>query len=108
MKLARRTFFQFAGVIAAAPVFSGMACAQTWPARPITMIVPYPPGGPTDVLARVLAEQMRGALGQPIIIENIGGADGSIGVTRAVRAKADGYTIVLGTSSTQVLNGALY
>jgi tripartite-type tricarboxylate transporter receptor subunit TctC len=108
MKLARRTFLQFAGAAAAAPALSGMARAQTWPARPITMVVPYPPGGPTDVLARVLAEQMRGALGQPIIIENIGGADGSIGVTRAVRAKADGYTIELGAMSTHILNAALH
>lgn len=108
MKLARRTFLQFAGAAAAAPVFPGTARAQPWPARPITMIVPYPPGGPTDVLARVLAEQMRGALGQPIIIENIGGADGSIGVTRAARAKADGYTIELGAMSTHIVNAALH
>jgi tripartite-type tricarboxylate transporter receptor subunit TctC len=71
------------------------------------MIVPYPPGGPTDVLARILAEQMRGPLGQPIIIENIGGAEGSIGVTRAARAKADGYTIDLGAMSTHILNAAI-
>jgi tripartite-type tricarboxylate transporter receptor subunit TctC len=111
MKLARRTFLRFTGAAAAAAV-SGTAraqtSAQTWPARPITMIVPYPPGGPTDVLARVLADQMRGVLGQPIIIENIGGADGSIGVARAARAKADGYTIDLGAMSTHILNAALH
>jgi tripartite-type tricarboxylate transporter receptor subunit TctC len=107
LKLARRTLLGFAGA-AIASAFSGLARAQTWPARPITMIVPYPPGGPTDVLARVLAEEMRGALGQPIIVENVGGADGSIGVTRAVRAKADGYTIELGAMSTHVLNAALH
>ncbi len=63
------------------------------------MIVPYPPGGPTDALARLLAEAMRGVLGQPVIIENIGGAEGSIGVTRAAHAKADGYAIDLGAMS---------
>jgi tripartite-type tricarboxylate transporter receptor subunit TctC len=107
MKLARRTFLRFTGAAAAAAL-SGTARAQTWPARPITMIVPYPPGGPTDVLARVLAEQMRGALGQPIIIENIGGADGSIGVARAARAKADGYTIELGAMSTHIVSAAMH
>lgn len=108
MKLARRTFLQFTGAAAAALSVSGVARAQSYPVRPITMIVPYPPGGPTDVLARVLAEQMRGSLGQPMIIENVAGAEGSIGVTRAVRAKADGYTIELGAMSTHVLNAAFY
>jgi tripartite-type tricarboxylate transporter receptor subunit TctC len=108
MKLTRRTVVQFTGATAAASTFSGVARAQTYPARPITLIVPYPPGGPTDVLARVLAEQMRSLLGQPMIIENIAGAEGSIGVSRAARAKADGYTIDLGAMSTHVLNNALY
>jgi tripartite-type tricarboxylate transporter receptor subunit TctC len=108
MKLTRRTFVQFAGAVAAAPAFSGAARAQTYPARPITLIVPYPPGGPTDVLARVLAEQMRSSLGQPTIIENVGGAEGSIGVGRAARAAADGYTIELGATSTHVLNAAFF
>jgi tripartite-type tricarboxylate transporter receptor subunit TctC len=108
MRLIRRTFVQFIGAAAAAPAFSGVARAQTYPARPITLIVPYPPGGPTDVLARVLAEQMRSSLGQPMIIENVAGAEGSIGVSRAARAKADGYTIDLGAMSTHVLNAAFY
>jgi tripartite-type tricarboxylate transporter receptor subunit TctC len=112
MNLARRSFLQFIGTAASSAfsefALSGSATAQTWPARPVTMIVPYPPGGPTDVLARVLAEQMRGALGQPLIIENIAGAEGSIGVARAARAKADGYTIELGAMSTHVLNAAFY
>jgi tripartite-type tricarboxylate transporter receptor subunit TctC len=107
MKLTRRAFVQFTGA-AAAPAFSGVARAQTYPARPITLIVPYPPGGPTDVLARLLAEQMRSSLGQPVIIENVAGAEGSIGVGRAARANADGYTIELGAMSTHVLNAALY
>jgi tripartite-type tricarboxylate transporter receptor subunit TctC len=107
MTLARRTFLQFTGAAMAAAL-SGTARAESWPARPVTMIVPYPPGGPTDVLARVLAERMRGALGQPIIVENIGGADGSIGVARAARAKADGYTIELGAMSTHIVNAAMH
>ena len=72
------------------------------------MIVPFPAGGATDTLARYLAEQMRPILGQTVIIENVGGAAGSIGVTRAVRAAADGYTLSIGTSTTHMLTGALY
>jgi tripartite-type tricarboxylate transporter receptor subunit TctC len=94
---------------------AGLACAsaaraqvRTYPTRPITMIVPYPAGGPTDVLGRVVAERMSVSLGQPIIIENVSGADGSIGTGRAARAKPDGYTIDLGLQGTHVLNGALY
>jgi tripartite-type tricarboxylate transporter receptor subunit TctC len=72
------------------------------------MIVPFPAGGGTDVIGRVVAERMRGSLGQPIIIENVGGADGNIGAGRAARARPDGYTIDLGSSSTHVLNAAFY
>jgi tripartite-type tricarboxylate transporter receptor subunit TctC len=88
--------------------WSGIAAAQTYPARPITMIVPFPAGGATDTLARFLAEQMRPILGQPIVIENAGGAAGSLGVGRAVRSPADGYTLSIGTSTTHVLTGRLY
>jgi tripartite-type tricarboxylate transporter receptor subunit TctC len=87
---------------------TGMAAAQTYPARPITMIVPFPAGGATDTLARFLAEPLRAILGQPIIIENIAGAAGSIGVGRAVRSPADGYTLSIGTSTTHMLTGGLY
>jgi tripartite-type tricarboxylate transporter receptor subunit TctC len=87
---------------------SGAAFAQDYPTRPITMIVPFPAGGATDTLARFLAERMRAILGQPLIIENVGGAAGSIGVTRAVRSPADGYTLSIGTSTTHVLIGGLY
>src|SRR5947207_9931930 len=72
------------------------------------MIVPFPAGGATDTLARFLAEKMRGILGQPVIIENIAGAAGSIGVGRAVRSPADGYTLSIGTSTTHMLTGGLY
>jgi tripartite-type tricarboxylate transporter receptor subunit TctC len=87
---------------------TGIAAAQNYPARPVTIIVPFPAGGATDTLARFLAEKMRGILAQPVIIENIGGAAGSIGVGRAVRSPADGYTLSIGTSSTHVLTGGLY
>jgi tripartite-type tricarboxylate transporter receptor subunit TctC len=72
------------------------------------MIVPFPAGGATDTLARFLAEKMRPVLGQPIVIENVGGAAGSIGVTRAVRSAPDGYTLSIGTSTTHMLTGGLY
>jgi hypothetical protein len=72
------------------------------------MVVPFAAGGPTDAIARVIAEQMRSSLGQPVIIENVSGADGSIGTGRVARARPDGYTIELGLNSTHVLNGALY
>jgi tripartite-type tricarboxylate transporter receptor subunit TctC len=108
MNLPRRKFLQFAGAAAVAPAFSRVATAQTYPSRPITMIVPFAPGGPTDVAGRVLAGRMKDALGQPVIIENVAGANGSIAVGRAARARPDGYTIDLGVLSTHVLNGAFY
>ncbi len=84
---------------------AGIAYAQeTYPARPITMVVPYPPGGVTDTLARLVAEHMRTRLGQSIVVENMGGAGGSVGVGRVARAAPDGYTIVLANSETHVLN----
>jgi tripartite-type tricarboxylate transporter receptor subunit TctC len=89
-------------------VFSSVAMAESYPSRPITIIVPYTAGGPTDAVGRVLAEPMRGSLGQPILIENVGGADGSIATGRVAHARPDGYTIELGSISTHMLNGALY
>jgi tripartite-type tricarboxylate transporter receptor subunit TctC len=90
------------------PGSTGPAAAQGYPTRPITMIVPFPAGGATDTLARYLGEQMRAILGQPIIVENVGGAAGSLGVGRAVRSPADGYTLSIGTSTTHMLTGGLY
>jgi tripartite-type tricarboxylate transporter receptor subunit TctC len=87
---------------------SGIAGAQNYPARTITLIVPFPAGGATDTLARFLAERMRGILGQTVMIENIAGAAGSIGVGRAVRSAPDGYTLSIGTSTTHMLTGGLY
>jgi len=108
MKLPRRQFLHLAAGAAALPAVSRFAWAQAYPTRPITMIVPGPAGAPGDTMVRVLAERMRGPLGQPIIIENVSGAGGSIGTGRAARAKPDGYTIDLGILSTHVLNGAFY
>jgi len=84
------------------------AVAQDYPTRPVSMIVPFPAGGATDTVARVLGERMRAILGQPVVIENVAGAAGSIGVGRAVRSPADGYTLSIGTSTTHMLTGGLY
>ena len=87
---------------------SGVAVAQPLPSRPITIIVPFAAGGPSDVLARVLGERMRASLNQTVIVENTTGAGGTIGVARAARAPADGYTISFGHLGTHVVNGAIY
>jgi tripartite-type tricarboxylate transporter receptor subunit TctC len=84
------------------------AQAQTYPSRPITMIVPYSAGGPTDTLGRIIAEHMRGSLGQSVVIENVTGAGGTIGVGRVARAAPDGYTLGIGQVSTNGFNGAVY
>jgi tripartite-type tricarboxylate transporter receptor subunit TctC len=87
---------------------ASMASAQEpYPSRPITMVVPYPPGGVTDTLARLVAERMRPSLGQPVVIENVPGAGGSVGTGRVARAAPDGYTIVLSNSENFVLNPAV-
>jgi tripartite-type tricarboxylate transporter receptor subunit TctC len=108
MKFPRRDFLHLAVGAAALIGRPHFAWAQTYPAHPITMIVPFAAGGGTDTVARILAERMRGSLGQPIVIENVAGAAGSIGVGRAVRAPADGYTVSVGTVTTHVMIGALY
>src|SRR5215475_6914710 len=99
MKLPRRRFLHLAAGAAALPAMPRVARAQAYPTRPITMIVPFAPGGISDVMGRMMAEPLRAILGQPIIIENVGGAAGSIGVGRAVRAPGDGYTLSIGTTS---------
>ncbi len=87
---------------------AGLASAQeVYPSRPITMVLPYPPGGVTDTLARLVAEHMRISLGQPIVVENLAGAGGSVGTGRVARATPDGYTIVLSNSENFVLNPAV-
>ena len=84
------------------------ATAQTYPSHPITMVVPYSAGGPTDTIARIMAERMRVPLGQTIIVENTTGAAGTLGVGRVARAAPDGYTISIGHWGTHVVNGAIY
>lgn len=84
------------------------ASAQIYPSKPVTILVPFAAGGPADTLARLLGERMKTSLGQPIVVENVAGAAGSIGVGRVVRAAPDGYTIGIGHLGTHVFNGALY
>src|SRR5262249_44263744 len=86
----------------------GHASAQVYPSRPITMIVPFAAGGPLDTLGRIIGERMRASLAQPVILENVTGADGTIGVGRAARAAPDGYTLSIGQLATHVFNGAFY
>ena len=93
---------------AATLALSAAASAQAWPARPITLIVPFPPGGTTDIFARTIAQHMRPALGESIVVENKPGAAGNLGVAAAARAQPDGYTIVLGSVGTQTVNQFLY
>jgi tripartite-type tricarboxylate transporter receptor subunit TctC len=94
-----------AGIIGLAS--TGMAKAQSYPAHPITMIVPFAAGGPTDTLARILAQRMTVKLGQSIVVENVSGASGSIAVGRVARASPDGYTLSIGNITTHVFNGAI-
>jgi len=114
LKLPRRQFLGLtvkvalvAGV-ATRVISSPSAWAQTFPTRPITIVVPVPAGGTTDTLARLLADGMMAMLGQPVIVENISGGAGSIGVGRVARAAPDGYTLSIGNIQTNVLNGAVY
>ena len=89
-------------------VFGSAAIAQNFPSRPITLIVPFSAGGPSDAMARILAERMKATLGETVLVENVTGAGGSIGVGRAVRSPPDGYTISFGHLGTHVANGAIY
>jgi tripartite-type tricarboxylate transporter receptor subunit TctC len=108
MKLPRRQFLHLAVGAAALPAVSCVARAQTFPARPINLVVPFAAGGPLDTMARIMADHMRGSLGQPVLIENVAGAAGSVGVGRAARAMPDGYTVSIGNWTTHVVNGAIY
>ena len=107
MKLPRRRFLRLAAGAAALPAVSRIARAQTYPTRPITIVLSFAAGGSGDTIARILAERMRVSLGQPIIIENVSGASGSVGVGRVAHAKPDGYTLSFGNWATHVLNGAV-
>ena len=108
MKIRRRKFLHLAAGTAALPVISRVASAQAFPTRPITIVVPFVAGGALDVFGRIIAERMRASFGQSIIIENVAGANGSLGVGRVARAAPDGHTIVVVYWGTHVANGALY
>ena len=100
-----------AGITAAILVFCGLvvpAAAQTYPARPITLIVPFAAGGPTDVISRIVGEHMSRTLGQQIVIENVIGGGGTTGSSRAMRAVNDGYTLITGHMGTHAAAAALY
>jgi tripartite-type tricarboxylate transporter receptor subunit TctC len=102
-----RALFSLIAVVLAAIRISP-AWAQPYPSRPVTIVVPLAAGGPLDTLARILAEPMRASLGQPVIVENVTGAAGTVGTGRVARAAPDGYTIAMGFLGTHVLNGAIY
>jgi tripartite-type tricarboxylate transporter receptor subunit TctC len=106
MQFARRGFLRLAGASVALP-FSRIATAEAYPAHQITIIVPFPPGGSTDSAARILAERMAPLLGQSVIVENLGGAGGTIGVGRLSRSAPDGYTIDIGQWDTHI-GGVIY
>ena len=108
MKLPCRQFLQLVAIVAAACSSVEAGTAQNFPARPITMIVPFAAGGTTDVTARIVGEHMSRTLGQRIIVENIVGAGGTVGSTRAMRANPDGYTIEMGQMGTHAAAVALY
>src|SRR5262245_3601348 len=108
MKLPRRKFLYLTAGAAALPATSHIARAQAYPSRPVTIIVPFAAGGATDVGARVVGEYMTRALGQQFIIENVPGAGGTTGSTRAMRANADGYTILMGHMGTHAVSVSLY
>src|SRR3954468_14192255 len=104
MPCVMRIFAVVLGVLAAGPA----AVAQTYPSRPIRLIVPYPAGGATDVVARVVAEKMSGTLGQQMVVENRAGAGTMIGASAVARGDADGYTVLIGDTGTYALNPTLY
>jgi tripartite-type tricarboxylate transporter receptor subunit TctC len=108
MKPSRRRFLRAAGSILIAPALPATVRAQAFPSRQVTMVVPVPAGGALDTNARLIAEGMRATLGQPVIIENVSGASGSIGTGRVARSAPDGYTLVYGANVTHCLNAAVY
>jgi len=106
MRLLRRKFFHLAAGAAALSVASRIAGAETYPSRPIRLVVPFPPGGAFDTIGRPWADQMKSRLGT-IVIENIGGGGGSVGAAQASRARADGYTLLLGGATTHITEALL-
>ncbi|MCC6000439.1 MAG: tripartite tricarboxylate transporter substrate binding protein [Pararhodobacter sp.] len=96
-----------AAFLAGTALTSGTALAQGWPDRPITLVVPFPPGGSTDVLARQIAEQIAGPLGQPVVVENRGGAGGTVGANHVAQSAPDGYTLLMGVTGSNAISGVL-
>jgi len=107
-RIPRRTFVHLAAGAASLGAASRVAWAQAYPSRPITLLVPFAAGGPSDAVGRILAEGMRGPLGQTLTVENVAGAGGSIGAGRVARAPPDGYTILVGLWGTHVVNPVIY
>jgi tripartite-type tricarboxylate transporter receptor subunit TctC len=108
MRFPRRRFLQLTSAAVALPGLSRSAWTQTFPSRPITIVVAYAAGGTTDIIARVMAERMRVTLGQTVVVENVTGAGGTLGAARAARAAPDGTTICLSQNGTHVIAGATY
>jgi tripartite-type tricarboxylate transporter receptor subunit TctC len=108
MTLPRRRFLHLAMGAAALPAVARIARAQAYPSRPITIVEPFAAGGPIDTIGRILAERMRVSLGQPVVIENVAGASGTLALGRVARAAPDGYTISHGSTPTHVFSGAVF
>src|SRR5690606_32021946 len=103
-----RSALAWAAVMAGVAVAPGLAAAAAYPDRPIHYIIPFPPGGSTDSTGRILADEMSKILGQPVVVENRGGAGGNIGATHVAAAAPDGYTLLQGTIGTHGINPTLY
>jgi tripartite-type tricarboxylate transporter receptor subunit TctC len=104
----KETVMKRSFLVLAATIFSGLAAAQAYPSRPVTIIVPFAAGGPTDIIARISGEYFSKALGQQFVVENVAGAGGTTGITRGAQAKSDGYTIMMGHMGTHGAAPALY
>jgi tripartite-type tricarboxylate transporter receptor subunit TctC len=107
-RLWRRWFVRMFVCLGAAVVLIGGTAAQDYPSRQIVIIVPFPAGGPTDALARILAEPLRATLGQPVVVQNVAGAGATIGVGRAIQSPPDGYTLIVGNWTSHVGGSAIY
>jgi tripartite-type tricarboxylate transporter receptor subunit TctC len=106
--LTRRAFAASSLALAAAPAARAQSTAGTWPDRPVTVVVPWPAGGPTDAFARLLSQRLSADLGRPFVVDNRGGANGTIGMGSAARARPDGYTVVIAPNSTYAVAPHLY